>query len=106
MLDGQTKVLFEHRLTQLFTIIVAASLLLFSQVFEFYSFDCVALSRSIYRDSLVLSFLSRKKKEQEDLKLPLSQRNTNPKNRPFPYFRLQHKHFAFVVFLYDAFHER
>jgi hypothetical protein len=38
---------------------VAASLLLFSHAFEFYSFDCVAL---IF--SLVLSFLSRKKKEQ------------------------------------------
>jgi hypothetical protein len=36
-----------------------ASLLLFSQIFEFYSFDCVAL---IF--SLVLSFASRQKKEQ------------------------------------------
>jgi hypothetical protein len=76
-----------------------ASLLLFSHKLEFFSFDCVAL---IF--SLVLSFLSRKKKEQEDLKLPISQRNTNPKNRPLPYFRLQHKHFAFVVFVHNAFH--
>jgi hypothetical protein len=40
-----------------------ASLLLFSQKFKFFSFDCVAL---IF--SLVLSLASRQKKEQDNLK--------------------------------------